>query len=266
MTARTVVALLGLATLLIGAQSGNPRQQRRWAQYEREIQTPWDDPPDAWDEKEFAFARLRYQSGRRRGWYQSWGIDSNKAERLFVQGVRRLTRVDTRSVEQMIDVNSDEMFNWPWMYAVAVGDWYLSDAQIGRLKKFFDRGGFLMVDDFHSEQEWANFMAGITRAIPGGTLIEIENDHPIFQIVYDLSGRYRVPGANVVRSGQVERGGIDPRWRAIVDAKGRVQVAICFNMDLGDAWEFADDPWYPEMYASMAYRMGINYILYAMTH
>ena len=65
---------------------------------------------------------------------------------------------------------------------------------------------------------------------------------------------------------QVERGGVDPHWRAIVDDKGRVKVAICFNMDLGDAWEWADLPEYPEKYSSMAFRMGVNYVIYAMTH
>ena len=123
-----------------------------------------------------------------------------------------------------------------------------------------------MVDDFHGPSEWASFMAGIERIVPGHTVIDLENDHPMFHTVYDLAQRVRVPGYNVVRSGQVERGGVDPRWRAILDDKGRVQVAICFNMDLGDAWEFADAPDYPEEYASMAYKMGVNYILYALTH
>ena len=235
-------------------------------EYEHEMQTPVADPPDAWHEGEFAFARLRFHSPRDGGYYHRWGIDSNKAERQFMQALRRLTRVDARSVEQIVDVDSDDIYNWPWLYAVAVGDWRLTAPQIARLKTYFERGGFLMVDDFHGEGEWANFMAGISRALPGHTVIDVADDHPMFQIVYDLSKRYRVPGANVVFNGGVERGGIDPKWRAIVDEKGRVEVAICFNMDLGDAWEFADDPGYPEMYASMAYRMGVNYILYPLTH
>ena len=63
-----------------------------------------------------------------------------------------------------------------------------------------------------------------------------------------------------------ERDGVEPRWRAVFDDKGRIQVAICHNMDLGDAWEWADSPDYPEKYASLAYRIGINYIVYSMTH
>lgn len=239
---------------------------RRWAMYEHEMQTPADDPPDAFEEKEFAFARLRFRSYRRGGFYQRWGIDANRADRLFAEGMRRLTRVDTRSVEHIVDIDSDEIFEWPWLYAVSISDWVLSEPQIARLKTYFDRGGFLMVDDFHGEREWAEFMAGMSRILPGHDVIEIPDSHPMFQTVYDLSRRVRVPGYNVVYGNQVERGGVDPHWRAIVDDKGRVKVAICFNMDLGDAWEYADDAYYPEAYASMAYRMGVNYVIYAMSH
>jgi hypothetical protein len=265
MTPKGMLALLSLTAFLCLAQSGS-RAARRWAIYEREMQSPVEDPPDAWEPAEFAFARLRYRAYRRGGPYQRWGIDSNKSERQFMQGVRRLTRIDARSVEEIVDIDSDSIYDWPFLYAVAVGDWVLTEPQAARLRTFFERGGFMMVDDFHAEREWDNFMAGVKRILAGHAVIDLEDDHPIFHTVYDLSKRVRVPGYNVVYSGQVERGGVNPRWRAVIDEKGRVQIAICFNMDLGDAWEFADDPQYPEQYASMAYRMGVNYILYSLTH
>jgi hypothetical protein len=254
--------LLGFAILV----AAEPHGRRRWQQYEREMQNPADDPPDAWEEGEFAFARLRYHSFRDRGYRWRWGIDANKSERQFIQGVRRLTRIDTRSVEHVVDIDNDEIFNWPWLYAVGVGDWTLSDAHARRLREYFERGGFLMVDDFHNEREWATFRAGIERALPGAPIVELEDDDAIFHTVYDLSRRVRVPGLQVVHGDQIERGGIYPHWRGVLDPQGRVVVAICFNQDLGDAWEWADLPEYPERYASMAYRLGINYIIYAMTH
>ena len=123
------ILILGLTVLsavtLLAGQSGNG--MRRWAAYEVEMQDPAEDPPDAYQDAEFAFARLRYRSLRRGR--PSWGTDSNKAERQFVQGVRRLTRIHTRSVEEIVDVDSDEMFNWPWIYAVEVGKWELSEAR-----------------------------------------------------------------------------------------------------------------------------------------
>ena len=270
-------AVLLLAVFAVAQQQQQPQQQQqshikgnRWAQYEAEMQDPIDDPPDAWEQTEFAFARLRYRSprDRRGGWggRSRWGIDANKSERQFIAGLRRLTRVHARSIEQIVDIDSDEIFDWPWLYAVGIGDWVLSDSQAARMREYFERGGFFMVDDFHNEREWASFMAGLEKVIPNPKVVEIEKDDPIFHTVYDLSGRFRVPGLNVVHGDQIERGGTFPHWRAVVDEKGRVLVAICFNQDLGDAWEWADLPEYPEKYASMAYRIGVNYVVYAMTH
>jgi hypothetical protein len=169
-------------------------------------------------------------------------------------------------VEHIVDVSSDEVFNWPWVYAVAAGDWILSDSEAARLRQYFERGGSLIVDDFHGEREWSDFMYGISRIFGDPRVEELENQDAIFHTVYDLSDRIRVPGYQIVRGQMYERGGIDAHWRAVVDAQGRVQVGIFFNQDLGDAWEYADAPEYPEKYASQAYRMGINYVVYAMTH
>ena len=252
-------------TLLNAAQFG--QGMRRSAAYEREMQNPAEDPPDAYQEAEFAFARLRYRSPQRSRGRGSWGTDSNKAERQFVRGVRRLTRIHARSVEEIIDVDSDEIFNWPWIYAVEVGHWQLSDSQARRLRDYLDRGGFLMVDDFHGSYEWSVFLEGLRKVFPERPVVEVANENEIFHVLYDLSERVQVPGFQYVRSGRTyEQDGVQPRWLAIFDQRGRVQVAICHNMDLGDAWEWADDPRYPERFASLAYRIGINYIVYPMTH
>jgi hypothetical protein len=263
-SAAMIVVVAVAAVMLAAAQRG--RGQNRWAEYEREMQDPIDDPPDAAEKTEFAFGRLRYRS-MRNGWgHARWGTDANKSERQFIAGLRRLTRIHARSIEEIIDVDSDEIFNWPWMYGVGVGDWVISDSQAERLKKFFERGGFMMVDDFHAEREWRDFMAGVHKIFPDAIAVELENDNPIFHIAYDLTNRVQIPGANVVHGPGYERGGVVPHWRGILDDKGRVMIAICFNMDVGDAWEYADDPDYPERFASEAYRLGVNYVLYALTH
>ena len=114
-----------------------------------------------------------------------------------MQGLRRLTRLDVRSVEEIVDVDSDEMFDWPFLYAVGIGDWVVSDSQATRLRHYFDRGGFLMVDDFHNEREFASFMAGVHKIFPGAEAVELEDDAPIFHVVYNMSRRLQVPGLNV---------------------------------------------------------------------
>jgi hypothetical protein len=259
--------VLALALALIALGSSFAYQRRHSERYEWEMQNPVEDPPDAAEKTEFAFGRLRYRSygrGFRRG---SWGTDANKADRQFIQGVRRLTRIHTRSVEEVLDVDSDEMYDWPWLYAVEVGHWVLSDRQARRLRDYLDRGGFLMVDDFHGTYEWAVFAESLQRVFPDRPVVDIEDRDAIFHIVYQLDERFQVPGRQYVRSGRTyEDDGIEARWRAIYDDRGRIVVAICHNMDLGDAWEWADYPQYPEHFASLAYRIGVNYILYAMTH
>jgi hypothetical protein len=251
---------------IVGLTQGHSRVSAR---YEHEMQDPVDDPPDALHKGEFALGRLRYRSGLDRGgWgrYARWGIDANKGDRLFVAILRRLTRLDVQPVETVIDVESDEMFEHPFLIAISVGDWTLSPSHAERLRKYFDRGGFLFVDDFHNEREWANFMAGIHQIYPGAEAEELSDDDPAFHVLFDLKDRIRVPGANVVHGSGIERGGVVPHWRALRDEKGRMFVAISFNQDVGDGWEFADDPEYPERSASQAMRLGTNYVMYAMTH
>ena len=227
-------------------------------------------PPGANDKTEWAFARLRYPSinrGWRRGRYSTWGTDYPKADRQFVMGVKRLTRIDTCTAERVIDLDTDEIFNWPWVYAVEVGHWDLTDEQCQRVREYLLRGGFLMVDDFHGTREWAVFMASMSRIFPDRPVVDIDSKDPIFHTVYDLDERVQVPGAQFLRSGRTyEQDGIEPKWRAIYDDQNRVMVAICHNQDNGDAWEWADLPAYPERYASQAYRLGVDYIVYAMTH
>ncbi len=226
-------------------------------------------PPD-WQEKtEFTRARLNYPSvrmGYRR--YNSWTIDYPRSDRHLLAGIRRLTRVQTRSVEQVVDLDDiDEVFNWPFLYAVEVGHWDLTDAHCKKLREFLLRGGFLMVDDFHGTQEWEVFMASMNRIFPERPVVELDNKDVIFHVLYDLDERFQVPGAQWFQTGRTsEKDGYEPRWRGIYDDKGRVMVAICHNMDLGDAWEWSDDPSYPEKWASLAYRIAVNYTIYAMTH
>ena len=97
----------------------------------------------------------------------------------------------------------------------------------------------------------------------------IELNDPIFHTIYDLQDRFQVPGAQIFESGiTYEKGptGKVPHWRCIRDDKGRIMVAICHNMDLGDAWEWSDDARYAEKWASLAYRIAMNYFVYDLTH
>ena len=234
--------------------------QRGFREYPYEEVNPTAVPPDANEKTEWAFGRLRYPSGGSRGRYRrrnSWSTDFPKADRQFVQGVRRLTRLHARSAEQVVDLDfdDDEIYYWPWMYAVEVGHWNLTDKQCAKIREYLLRGGFLMTDDFHGTDEWEVFLASMSRIFPDRPIVEIENTDAIFHVLYDLDEKIQVMGTVTFGTGRTyERDGVIPHWRGIFDDRGRVMVAICFNQDNGDAWEWADHPQYPEKAASQAYR------------
>jgi hypothetical protein len=240
-------------------------------------------PPDWREPAEFVFGRLMYPPasysgygyGRGYGrwggdWTQgrsSWTTDYPRSDRHFIVALRRLSRVHVRAVEQPINLDEGDAYDWPWLYAVEVGHWALTDAQARTLREYLLRGGFLMVDDFHGTLEWAVFLESLQKVFPDRPVVDIENSDSIFHGIYDLGDRYQVPGAQFVRTGRTfEQDGYEARWRGVYDDHNRLMVAICHNMDLGDAWEWADDPEYPEKYSALAIRIGVNYVVYAMTH
>jgi hypothetical protein len=244
-------------------------------------------PPDSNEKTEWVFGRLMYPSGNsgfgggggfgRRGgfrggrdWRQggsSWTIDYPRSDRHFVQAVRRLTRIHARSVEQPVNVEEGDQFDWPWLYAVEVGQWDLTDEVAKGLREHLLRGGFLMVDDFHGTAEWSNFVRSMSRVFPDRAIVDLPPDDAIFHIIYDLDTKYQVPGQQYVRSHQTyEKDGFTPQWRGIFDDNHRLMVAICHNMDLGDSWEWADDQEYPEKFSALGIRIGVNYVVYGMTH
>ena len=129
------------------------------------------------------------------------------------------------------------------------------------------RGGFLMVDDFHGTHEWAGFLQSMLRVFPDRPIVEIPETDEVMHVLYDLDKGTQIPGIYPLMYGRTfENDGVNPYWRGVYDDHGRLIVAINFNMDLGDAWEHADDPLYPEPMTAMAYRFAVNYVIYAMTH
>jgi len=272
---RSALLLIPIALSIMGILHA----QRPFKQYQASEYEDFPLPPD-WNQKaEWTRARLHYPSvyARFPGPDLNWTIDYPRSDRHLLEGVRRLTRIETRSVEQVVDLDgSDDVYNWPMMYAVEVGHWVLPDAQAGQLREFLLRGGFLMVDDFHGDEpyhnvrsEWRVFLASMNKIFPDRPIVDLENSNPIFHTIYDLDDRFQVAGWQwyyTHRTYEAGQTGKTPHWRAIFDDKGRVMVAICHNMDLGDAWEWSDDARYPEKWASLAYRIAMNYFVYDLTH
>jgi hypothetical protein len=275
-------ALLGV--LLAGALWAAQMPFREYPDYER---NPMPLPPDYQEPGEWVFARLMYppasvncgplsrgpcyRYGYNHDWLEgdtSWTIDYPRADRRIAAAVRRLTRIRAKSVEQPVNLDDgDDVYNYPYLYAVEVGSWELTDAQARKLRDFLLRGGFFMVDDFHGTREWDTFIASMQRVFPDRPMTEINNDDPIFHTLWDMNERSQVPGLQFIYSGRTyEFDGYVPHWRGIYDDHGRVMVAICYNMDLGDSLEHSDNPLYPQKYSEQGIHVFLNYLIYSMTH
>ena len=251
---------------------GALRAQKPFKQYRAVEYEDFPLPPDWNKTTEWTRARLRYNPVLAIHNYRvsslQWTVDYPRSDRHLLEGIRRLTRIDSRSVEQVVDLDGDDdIYNWPMLYAVEVGHWNLSEDQAAQLRNYLLRGGFLMVDDFHGTLEWNNFAAGMAKVFPEREIVDLDNKDPIFHVIYDLDDRYQVPGLQYLYTHSMfEYDGFQAKWRGVYDDKGRLMVAICHNMDLGDAWEHSDNPVYPEKFAALAYRIAVNYVVYDLTH
>ncbi len=266
------LALILSAVLLTGASSWLVAAQRqgRFPFGGDDDDDPSLMPTNTNQRSEWTFARYHYGSGDE-GFYfrgfRRWAADYPKSDRQFVMGVRRLTRIDTHVSEQVVDGNSDEIFNWPWVFVEDAGAWSINKPEAGRLREYLLRGGFIMLDDTHGNYEWDNLLRVTTAIFPDRRIEDLQDSDELFHVLYDLDDRFQIPGTRFIWGGR--RYTADekvPSWRGIRDEKGRIVIAICHNSDVGDAWEWADSPDYPEKATSLSFRLGINYIIYGMTH
>lgn len=223
---------------------------------------------------ELHLARLVFGHGSHSNWGPGrpwWRIDWPSAEYFFTDGIQRYTSIDTAPDSVHVSLLDASIFDYPWLFAQQVGRWYLSEDEVAALREYLLRGGFLVVDDFHGPVQWQMFESVMQRTLPGRRIEDLSASDQLMNVLYALDQRTQIPGRRHLRGGAGSPVSVDmphspPRWRGIHDEDGRLMVAVNFNMDMGDAWEHADDPVYPVPMTSLAYRFGINYVVYAMTH
>jgi hypothetical protein len=249
--------------------------------------------PDSSAEADFYFTRLMYTENSRRdfgftmarprqftcpefggrnffprqGW--GWATDYPGADCKFMGGVNRLTGIRVHPDPNVIGIMDHNLFEFPYVYAVEVGGMFLNDMEAARLREYLLRGGFLHVDDFWGLREKANFESQIRKVFPDRSLERLPLTHEVFHTFFDVDQVMQIPG-------QGDACGGGPTWQrsddtmpailGIADDAGRLMVMVTYNSDLGDAWEYMDLPCYPEMYSGQSYRLGINFMIYAMTH
>ncbi|MGA1741693.1 MAG: DUF4159 domain-containing protein [Pseudohongiellaceae bacterium] len=230
---------------------------------------------------EFHMARLIYNNGygprgrnfalsnRGQGW---WAIDYPSAEFHFLEGLSRLSRIDVAEDSMHLSIMEDEIFDYPWLFVQQVGQggWDPRPEEVARWREYLYRGGFLVVDDFHGAAEWQSFQHAMSKIFPTRAIVDLSSEDEVFNVLYVLDQLTQIPGRRHLyraADGSVQAELRGPQaWRGVYDDHGRLMVAINYNMDMGDAWEHADDPVYPEPMTALAYRFGLNYVIYAMTH
>jgi hypothetical protein len=217
--------------------------------------------------RRFGFAS---RSGQGDGW---WIVDWPDADDHFSMGVQRLTRMVTGDPRHL-RLTDDHLFDYPWIYATQTGWWNLSEAETTRLREYLLRGGFLVVDDFWGQDAWEIFQGTMARVLPNHEISDIDESDSVMHVLYDIREKDRtfIPGTRHLRRGPggsivVEQPpGSEPAWKAMYDDRNRMVVAVNYNTDVGDALEYADSPIYPEAMTTLAYRYGINYLIYSITH
>ncbi|MBK1877053.1 DUF4159 domain-containing protein [Pelagicoccus mobilis] len=235
--------------------------------------------PAAFKKDVFTFARIQYNSygndgyrwGRRRG---RWAIDYPDAELNLAYRLQQMTSLKVNPDSAVVVLDQDNLADYPFLYMVEPGYLSFRESEVESLRNYLLNGGFLMIDDFWGEDEWLNLRYELERVFPDREIHDLTIDHPIFHIVFDLKEKPQVPSLHHAISNQGtgitwERADAqEVNYRAIYDDNGRMIVIICHNTDLGDGWEReGESEWYFREFAEKkAYPMGINIIVYAMTH
>ena len=169
----------------------------------------------------------------------------------------------------LMTLDDPKLFEHPWIYIVEPGALKLTDTEVPRLREFLLRGGTAMFDDFHGPFEWDNLERQMKRVFPDRRIVEVPLNHPVFSVFYRMDSYPQVAGIGSFLAGRTwEKGGFVSHLRTILDDAGRPMMFINWNTDMGDGWEWSNAEEYPGYikYTAMAYRMGINEIVYSLTH
>jgi hypothetical protein len=209
----------------------------------------------------FAFVRLRY-GGREGGYWREppWAHDYPRAERHFMRILDELTFLRVHlEASNIMTLDDPELGHYPLAYMSEPGYWSLSDAETEGLRGYFQKGGFVIFDDFRGEH-WLNFEAQLRQVLPGARLVRLEATHPIFHSFFEINSLDFVQFYD--RGQRAEFFGVFEDN----DPKKRLMLIANYNNDIGEYWEFSDTGYVPIDLSNEAYKLGVNYVMYAMTH
>jgi hypothetical protein len=235
---------------------------------------------------EFVFARLRYDSEGTNGaaWYhyhgriwERWETDFPESDENFARRLAQLSSVVPAVHGVARSLNDADVFDFPFLYVCDPGYMRMTAEERAALRRYLLAGGFLWVDDFWGEGEWWNFEREMAEVFPATGWRDIPADHPLLHSVFDLPGLPQIPQQEFAERGWKT----EPGWkhrspakettpahlRGYFDADGRLMVVATHNTDIGDGFEReAYGQWYFETYSTQSYKVGVNIVIYALTH
>ena len=228
----------------------------------------------------FNFCRGMFTQDRREPGGQGWWTDYPAADVNFSIRLSELTKTRvSRTPENepnhlVVRLTDDELFRCPFIEMEDVGTARFTDAEASRLRDYLLKGGFLWVDDFWGDWAWAQWVEEISRVLPKDEypIRVVDTTHPLFRTFFQVPKVPQIPNiAHWRRTGgdTSERGeeSAVPQMYAISDARGRIMVLMTHNTDISDAWEReGEDPRFFYQFSPDGYSVGINVVMYAMTH
>lgn len=209
----------------------------------------------------FTFTRIRYGGQRgARGWGRTaWAHDYPSADQNLQTILSEFTAVDSNTHgSNVFDLEDPEIFRFPILYVSEPGFWAITEQGAQNLGAFLRKGGFLILDDFEGRQ-WDNMAAQVARALPGYQWVGIDAEHPVFRSFFHVEDIY-VPHPFVA---------VTPAYYAIFednDPSRRIMVLANHNSDLAEYWEWSAQGYFPVDPTNDAYRLGVNYVVYGLTH
>ena len=258
---------LALSTTVALAQrrGGGNNHQKKNAEG---LPTVYEIPKDQADlSGKFIMARVRFDVGMSGGYFTHlgdggypWSHDWPGAGRHLNKIISELSKLDIQLDvnEPIYSFTEPELYKYPMAYLCEVGFMNLSDQELQGMREYCLRGGFLLVDDFRT-RDWYNFEPQIKKAFPEFQLKKLDIAHPIFNCFFSIKTlEVPAPYANF--------GPMTPEFWGIEDDKGRLLMVINYNNDVSDYWQWSDNPFAPIEQTNEAYKFGVNYVMYALTH
>jgi len=244
-----VVALLISATAAAAAQFERPGLPHR---------------TDITYDGRFTFVRLRWgaERGFRRGGFGSaWNHDYPRAEQNLSLILQELTEVDIRTDgSRVLMLDDPELFKYPIAFMWEPGFWILTDTEAESFRAWLQKGGFAVFEDFDGAQQWNNFEAQMRRVLPDGRFVKLDQSHRIFDSFFRIEN---------IDSILHPMSHIRPSYYGLFednDPSKRLMVVANFDNDVPEYWEWSGEGLFPFDASNDAYKLGVNYLIYGMTH